>query len=111
MIIALFFVLSTFFCTEKCKTSETRIETGVQRFSKYVQTDWQSYKIKVGQGEGGVAGQATTFFAEFIMIVIQKLNDKKRFVKDKAEGFYNQLADTWKKNTNNKEGNIKRGGW
>ena len=35
------------------KTSETRIKAGARRFSKYVQTDWQSCKIKVGQrGQG-----------------------------------------------------------
>jgi hypothetical protein len=34
---------------KKRKTSETRIKTGARRFSKYVQTDWQSCKIKVGQ--------------------------------------------------------------
>ena len=33
------------FCAEKCKTSETRTGTGAQRFSKSVQTDWQSCKI------------------------------------------------------------------
>jgi hypothetical protein len=39
--------------TEKRKTSETRIKTGARRFSKYVQTDWQSCKIKVGQRGAG----------------------------------------------------------
>jgi len=38
---------------KKRKTSETSIKTGARRFSKYVQTDWQSCKIKVGQrGQG-----------------------------------------------------------
>ena len=51
---------------KKRKTSETRIKTGARRFSKYVQTDWQSCKIIVGQQEGGgqgriVAREATTF--------------------------------------------------
>ena len=33
------------FCAEKCKNSKTSTGTGARCFSKYVQMDWQSYRI------------------------------------------------------------------
>ena len=63
-------------CAEKMQDFRNpRSDWRAQRFSKSVQTDWQSCKIIVGQQEGGgqggiVAREATTFFIKSTIIRI-----------------------------------------
>ena len=64
------------FCAEKMQDFRNpRSDWRARHFSKSVQTDWQSYKIIVGQQEGGgqgriVAREATTFFVKSTIIRI-----------------------------------------
>ena len=64
------------FCAEKMQDFRNpRSDWRARRFSKYVQMDWQSCKIIVGQQEGGgqggiVAREATTFFIKSTIIRI-----------------------------------------